>query len=1199
MAEPARRRGTMSRSRTVWVVVVGATAALLATSCVPEEVPGGTGEPDPADSYELDQPIDCADWRYGDPDPVDLPAEYDPDNGYKFHSKRSTERTLFNSPQQHCGQRGAAIDLAWSVTDGRDDVVIAVLDSGIEWRNVEAMQDLAHKAHLNRGELTPPQPADPSGRRWDRNGDGSFNILDYESDPRVADENANGLLDPEDLILDPDFNNGRDDDRNGYVDDISGWDFLFDDNNPLDEVDYGHGTGEAKDSTAAANGTGDVGACPQCRFLPVRVGDSFITDGARFAAGVLFGLDSGADLIQEALGVLNDPPQAQQAIDAAYDRGVPVVASMADEASKHANLPGALERTLSLNSITETESPPWIQPHGFMELNGCTNYGGHTHVSVPSDGCSSEATGIGAGIVGLLESAARDAVDVGTIDPYPGQIGDGVNVLSANETYQLVQGTADDIDFATPTVGDPANNVAMPGLVNLLWKQTRYPTTAGWDATTGYGRINAFELVKNVEVGEIPPEAEISSPRWFSLEPTAGDMVVEGRVAALRTDSFGYRVEWTVGLQAPPYPGADVWHTATEVTGLEGERSGELAVIDRADIAAALPDGGAGSPVTSDGLPDEERFTVRVRVVVTDDAGRTGRDQKQVFVHDDPDLVDGFPAWTAGVGASNPVFADIDGEDGDELLIAGDDGVLHAYTHGGGEARGFPVEAIRAPFWHDRSPTARADGIPRARNAFFVGAPVVADLDDNGDVEIAATDNDGNLYVWEHNGRRRHGFGNTRVDGDLRTRTHTENRFSEESIRDPNNRMKRGVTAPPVAVDLNGDGRLELAVAAMDRHLYAFTDRGRPVDGFPVLLVDPEKVDAVDPDSHSVTFSASSKVRQGGELIAPPAAGDVDGDGLPELVVGAQEQYAETPHVLPPLGIGEDSGNSRLYVVEPEGTNASGPEVSGAHPAEQAYHDGWPVKMPMLLIELLPTIGDGVSTQAALGDVNADGALDIVASSATGQVMVLDESGAGIYGNLFGLPAALGWWYPDRGSNSNNTDFPFISSIGGPTLGNLSGGDHPNIAAPQSGVGRAIDTLLPGFQQGSPMVQVWDGVKPRATRELTGFPRVTTDVGLFVSPGIVDLDGDGRPEVVAGNGEYMLDAWNKDGETPGGWPKLTGGWVVGTPGAGDWDGDGDVEIAVGRRDGMLLVWETDSGTDALGEWPRYGHDGRNSGNYGG
>src|SRR5262249_20002802 len=154
---------------------------------------------------------------------------------------------------------------------------------------------------------------------------------------------ANGVADPQDLILDPARSDGVDDDGDGYVDNISGWDFLYGDNDPFDTVDYGHGTGEALDSTAAANGTGGVGTCPRCMSLPIRVSDSFIADGGRFAAGVLFALDEGADVVQEALGAVTNPGQAQQAIDAAYDRGVVVVASMADEASKHPNLSSSLE----------------------------------------------------------------------------------------------------------------------------------------------------------------------------------------------------------------------------------------------------------------------------------------------------------------------------------------------------------------------------------------------------------------------------------------------------------------------------------------------------------------------------------------------------------------------------------------------------------------------------------------------------------------------------------------------------------------------------------------------------------------------------------------------------------------------------------------------------------------------------------------
>ena len=86
------------------------------------------------------------------------------------------------------------------------------------------------------------------------------------------------------------------------------------------------------------------------------------------------------------------------------ERGVVVVASMADEASKHPNLPSSLEHTMAVNSVTEKSDllNPTVQ--GYLALNGCTNFGGHTFLAIPSGSCSSEATGRAAGMVGLIES---------------------------------------------------------------------------------------------------------------------------------------------------------------------------------------------------------------------------------------------------------------------------------------------------------------------------------------------------------------------------------------------------------------------------------------------------------------------------------------------------------------------------------------------------------------------------------------------------------------------------------------------------------------------------------------------------------------------------------------------------------------------------------------------------------------------------
>src|SRR6185436_3277120 len=108
--------GTMRRLAWCGLLLAG---ALVAAACTPVG-PGGSP-----------QPTDCAHWRYGpndEPAPGTLPAEFDR-HSYKNASERDTDPTLFDSPHNQCGQKGPALDLALGVTQGRDDVRIAVLDS--------------------------------------------------------------------------------------------------------------------------------------------------------------------------------------------------------------------------------------------------------------------------------------------------------------------------------------------------------------------------------------------------------------------------------------------------------------------------------------------------------------------------------------------------------------------------------------------------------------------------------------------------------------------------------------------------------------------------------------------------------------------------------------------------------------------------------------------------------------------------------------------------------------------------------------------------------------------------------------------------------------------------------------------------------------------------------------------------------------
>jgi len=106
-----------------------------------------------------------------------------------------------------------------------------------------------------------------------------------------------------------------------------GWDFLDDDNDPYDDVQYGHGTGEATDSSSEAdNGANTESAptCPNCTQIYLRVGTSFVADVNRFAMATLYATDNGVDVVQEALGTLNKSRIGADAVKYAYDHGTTV-----------------------------------------------------------------------------------------------------------------------------------------------------------------------------------------------------------------------------------------------------------------------------------------------------------------------------------------------------------------------------------------------------------------------------------------------------------------------------------------------------------------------------------------------------------------------------------------------------------------------------------------------------------------------------------------------------------------------------------------------------------------------------------------------------------------------------------------------------------------------------------------------------------
>ena len=1281
LARTAWRRVPLTLAAVLLAGLIVATAAAPALGSFPYTRPAG----DPTDYKDLyldpgQVPSDVGgdDWKYaatpepgypGDPLDIDLGGV----RGAHIVDPSTTPPT------------------AWETTTGRPDVQIAVLDSGIEWNNQGAMANERFKVWLNKGELpTPNTGLDDAGSttesllgtdcagytagRYDANGDGVFDLRDYACDNRInlsdtRRSGPSGMLTPEDLTIA--FSDDTDADGNGFVDDIAGWDFLDNDNDPYDDVQYGHGTGEAQDSTAEAdNGQGDVGSCPNCVVMPLRVGDSFIADINNFAQAALYATDNGALVIQEALGTLNNSRLAREAVNYAYDHGTTVIASAADEAAQHNNWPSSLPHVILVNSVTKYDSGS--TPQSYLEFNGCTNFSAKVTVAIPSSSCSSEATGKGSGIAGLIYSAALDAHDRGKLDPstdctravdVDGTPGDDPCIITPNEVRQLMAsgtidgtGQADDVDFfkglnpdsdCTPPVAgctDPYTTANIAGLdavrpvvptppLGALAPSRSYPARAGHDQFYGYGRVNAAKAVGALvrsPLGDssvkslIPPEVEIDSPQWFDqIDPAQTSFDVTGHVSARSGSSA---CNYTVLVAPGQYPNNGLAPDGDFKPYASGSCDdpvdGTLATIDIAQLKAQFPAGtsftGAQpppAPTIDNGRPFKapNGFTVKVVASATQDAHNlTGEDERAMWLHRDASMVPGFPrklsgSANTGDGASSPVLVDLDGDNKNELVVGGSDGIIHAFRPDGSELPGWPVHTDPLPL-HTGERAFDSGDVPSDAGGAVLASIAADDVDHDGVPEVFAADMQGQVYGWRADGHQFfHEQSNPNYSGKPLS-PFVNSRHGKF------NRTQHGFIGSPVLADLDADGTQEVVAASMDRHVYAWHMNGDPVAGFPVLVVDPSKVQSIDPTTHQVTFNANAGSEQQGAIVDTPAVGDLDGaasgpDSLPEIVVGTNEEYqadsdgganadlisgglyalAAQAGILSP-------GNTRLYAIEPDGDRDSNPDPSNA------LRPGWPAKIGIVSTELLPVVGEGVTGSPAIGPVNCPSGgqgAKVTVMPAAGFSYVLNPNGQSCYGrDANGRDRVLNSVIP--GGNPQKYDLTTTSAVGHPAFASL-GGAAPGISVlgPATGLIRSLDIGVNEYQGGQDFAMAWDAStgQPRA-----GWPLTVNDLQFLTGPAAADIDGQPGDEVIGGTASFDLFAANNAGLPVSGWPKLTGDWTAAVPTIGSF-GTVDTDTGVHKRvisltrSGYLLAYDTAAGPCTDSSWPRFHHDNANSGDY--
>lgn len=277
------------------------------------------------------------------------------------------------TPKQTTYLNKIGIEGAWDFTRGRPEIVIAVLDTGV---------DMAHE--------------DLAGAIWTNSAEAS------------GEE-------------------GVDDDGNGFVDDLHGWDFAANDNVPDD--DHGHGTHVAGIAAARIdNGTGIAGLAGETTIMPVDVFDYAIGAYEDLIRGIIYATDNGAHVINMSLGASSYSLGEEMAVNYAFSHGVVVVAAAGNDGGEMLHYPAAHPNAIAVASTTADDVLSAFSTRGVwvdVAAPGSSIYSTFRGNSYRTMSGTSMATPHVAGLAGLILSR----------NP----------TLTPTEVRDIIESTADDL----------------------------------------------------------------------------------------------------------------------------------------------------------------------------------------------------------------------------------------------------------------------------------------------------------------------------------------------------------------------------------------------------------------------------------------------------------------------------------------------------------------------------------------------------------------------------------------------------------------------------------------------------------------------------------------------------------------------------------------------------------------------------------
>ncbi len=331
---------------------------------------------------------------------------------YIRHVTAIPNDTLYNYESAYLASQN--FPNAWDVSKGDTSVVIAIIDTGVDYNH----PDLKNKMWRN-----------------------------------LAEEYGKP---------------GVDDDGNGFVDDSIGWDFWesgdisapVQDNNPIGEYSD-HGTHVAGIATAQTNNTtGIAGTGYNCRFMAVKVGgtQAHPNDIGFGFEGIKYAMLNGADVINCSWGGLGGSKAEQDIINQATKLGVVVVCAAGNDNSNEAFFPASYHHVLSVGSVGTSSTT------GFNLKSNFSDYGPHIDVMATGYGIystvfnngyatksgTSMATPVVSGLAGLIK-ALHPGWSAYRIESQIRATATNIDSYNSGYDYQLGHGRIDAYKALTDT----------------------------------------------------------------------------------------------------------------------------------------------------------------------------------------------------------------------------------------------------------------------------------------------------------------------------------------------------------------------------------------------------------------------------------------------------------------------------------------------------------------------------------------------------------------------------------------------------------------------------------------------------------------------------------------------------------------------------------------------------------------------------